>query len=113
MLIFGKVGMDGLVGPIGVAQASTYVINNSSTVALAMVQIATLGAIISANVGMINLIPLPALDGGHIFFEILEGVFKIKIKETTMIRLQNFVMIFFMILGVVIIFNDILRIIGG
>lgn len=69
-LITGRVGIDGLGGVVKVGQvvgeASKYGITN----------LLTLAAMISANLGVMNLLPIPALDGGRIVLLIYEGIFR-------------------------------------
>jgi regulator of sigma E protease len=64
---------------------------------------------ISFDIGLINLLPIPALDGGHIFFLILEGIFRrefsIKLKE----RLTMIGFVFLISLMVVVLYYDILK----
>jgi regulator of sigma E protease len=67
-------------------------------------------ASLSLNLGLLNLMPIPVLDGGHIFIMALEGVarrdFSIKVKEKLL--LGGFVVL--MVLMVTVIYNDLARI---
>ena len=69
-LITGRVGIDGLGGVVKVGQvvgeASKYGLSN----------LLTLAAMISANLGVMNLLPIPALDGGRIVLLAYEGIFR-------------------------------------
>lgn len=64
---------------------------------------------ISFDIGLINLLPIPALDGGHLFFLVLEGIFRrefsIKLKE----RLTMVGFVFLISLMVVVLYYDILK----
>jgi regulator of sigma E protease len=57
-----------LTGPIGIAQETSIATQISGVIYL------TLFALISLNLGLINLLPIPFLDGGHLFFIILEWI---------------------------------------
>lgn len=67
-MVTGQRGVEDLGGPIRIAKYS----GQASKQGLAVV--VWLMALISANLGLINLFPIPALDGGHLLYYILEGV---------------------------------------
>jgi regulator of sigma E protease len=70
----------------------------------------TLMAMISLNLGLLNLMPIPVLDGGHILILMLEGIarrdFSMRVKEKML--LAGFVVL--MMLMVTVIYNDLTRI---
>lgn len=69
-------------------------------------------ALISVNLGVLNLLPIPALDGGHIMFNLYEFLFKKEINEEIMVKLTiaGWVILFSLMgLGL---YNDINRLIG-
>lgn len=69
-------------------------------------------ALISVNLGVLNLLPIPALDGGHIMFNLYELIFKKEVNERIMINLTiaGWVILFSLMgLGI---YNDINRLIG-
>lgn len=68
MLVTGQVGVDQLSGPVGVAEVMATTASYSISAFLQLV------AFISINLGVMNLLPLPALDGGRLVFLILEGI---------------------------------------
>ena len=68
MLVSGEVGVDQLSGPVGVASVMAATASYSIRAFLQLV------AFISINLGVMNLLPLPALDGGRLVFLILEGI---------------------------------------
>ena len=96
-----------LVGPLGIAQLS------GGAAQIGMVALFTLMAMISLNLGILNLLPIPVLDGGHIFIMALEGLsrrdFSVRIKEK--IQLAGFVVL--LMLMVTVIYNDLTRINWG
>ncbi|MDD5401038.1 MAG: RIP metalloprotease RseP [Sulfurimonas sp.] len=69
-------------------------------------------ALISVNLGVLNLLPIPALDGGHIMFNLYELIFKREVNEEIMVKLTiaGWVILFSLMgLGL---YNDINRLIG-
>lgn len=109
MLIKGKISADDLSGPVGVAQIVGEVYDNSKTdgafyVWLNMLNIAVL---LSANLGVMNLLPLPALDGGRLVFLILEGIRRKKIdpEKEGMVHFVGLMLL--MLLMVFVMYNDI------
>lgn len=67
-LVSGRYGMEAVSGPVGVAGAL------SDAAATDVVQLIYLVALISINLGVVNLLPLPALDGGRLLFLLIEMV---------------------------------------
>lgn len=68
MLISGQVGVNDMSGPVGVATVM------SEAARISMKSFLMLTAFISINLGVMNLLPLPALDGGRLVFLIIEGI---------------------------------------
>jgi len=72
-----------------------------------------LTALISVNLGVLNLLPIPALDGGHIMFNIYEIITKKAPSEKVLYRMTVFGWILLLTLMAFTIFNDIYRLFGG
>ncbi len=93
-----------LMGPVGIAQLS------GGAAQIGLVALFTLMAMISLNLGILNLLPIPVLDGGHILIMALEGVsrrdFSVRVKERML--LAGFAVL--MMLMVAVIYNDLTRI---
>jgi regulator of sigma E protease len=93
-----------LMGPVAIAQLS------GESAQLGWIALFGLMATLSLNLGLLNLMPIPVLDGGHIFIMALEGVarrdFSIRVKEKML--LAGFVVL--MMLMVTVIYNDLTRI---
>ncbi|MDO4288747.1 MAG: site-2 protease family protein [Eubacterium sp.] len=106
MLITGQVGMNEMAGPIGMVSMVHDFFQYGA------VTLMTFTALISVNLGVINLLPLPALDGGQIFIIIIEKLVRRDLdpKKANMINYVGFMAL--MLLAVVIAVNDVLRIIG-
>jgi len=101
-LIKGNVSFDQLSGPLQIAKIAGDTAEGGGFKALFMLM-----AIISINLGLINILPFPALDGGHAAIAIIESIYRkelpIKIKYT--IQLLGFIL--FMFLFIFIFINDI------
>lgn len=67
-LFTGKYSMDAMSGPVGVAGAISEAAQNG------LYSLAMITVVISINLGLFNLLPFPALDGGHLFFILIEMV---------------------------------------
>jgi len=93
-----------LMGPIAIAQLS------GESAQLGWIALITLMASISLNLGLLNLMPVPVLDGGHIFIMALEGIarrdFSQAVKEKML--MAGFAVI--LMLMVTVIYNDLTRI---
>ncbi len=93
-----------LVGPVGIAQLS------GSAAELGWVALFSLMSMISLNLGILNLLPIPVLDGGHIFIMAMEGVsrrdFSMRVKE----RMLMAGLVVILTLMVTVIYNDLTRI---
>ena len=85
MLVTGQAGMDDLSGPVGIVSTITQVGTASETVADAVENILYFGSMLAVNLAVMNMLPIPALDGGKIFFLVIDGiaakVFRRKIPE--------------------------------
>ena len=76
-LVTGAVGLRDMSGPVGIVNMIGEVGSNpeiSPTTEAAVRNIASLAALIAVNLAVMNLLPLPALDGGRVFFLVLNGL---------------------------------------
>ncbi|MBI4265756.1 MAG: RIP metalloprotease RseP, partial [Acidobacteria bacterium] len=103
-LFVGETSPRQLMGPVAIAQLS------GESAAAGWMALFTLMASISLNLGLLNLLPIPVLDGGHILIMALEGIarrdFSMAVKEKML--LAGFVLL--MMLMVTVIYNDLTRI---
>lgn len=87
MLVTGQAGVKDLSGPVGIVSTMTQVGEQAATTRAAVENIAYLAALIAVNLAVMNLLPLPALDGGKIFFLVINAVsmqlFKSKYRRNT------------------------------
>jgi regulator of sigma E protease len=105
-LIVGEVPASELGGVISIVKIT------SDATAYGWMSVLAFAALISVNLGVLNLLPIPALDGGHIMFNLYELLFKREVSEAVMVKLTiaGWVVLFgLMGLGV---FNDINRLVG-
>lgn len=102
-LFTGGISLSQLSGPVGIF---SIVGEQSST---GLMNIIYLIAFLSINVGFINLLPLPAFDGGHILFIIIEKIKGSPVNPETENKIHTIGLFLLMLLMIVITFNDILR----
>jgi regulator of sigma E protease len=111
MLIGGQLGKDDVAGPVGIATivGDTYEMAQPYGWTVVILSMLNIAMIISVNLAIMNLLPLPALDGGRLVFIILEMVRgkPIAPEKEGMVHLAG--MIALMVLMVFILFNDISR----
>ncbi len=102
-LVTGSVGVNQLSGPVGIYS----IVGEQSKGGL--VNILYLIAFLSINVGFINLLPIPAFDGGHILFIIIEKVKGSPVKPETENMIHNIGLFFLLALMLYITFQDIIK----
>ena len=103
MLVTGKVGMNDMTGPVGLPKIVGMAYSNGGALALLGIFI-----LISINIGIMNLFPIPALDGGRILF-VLPEFFGIKINKKIEEKIHIIGMIFLMAIMLIIVFFDITK----
>ena len=102
-LFTGRIHLNQLSGPVGIYS----VVGQQRSAGFA--NILYLMAFLSINVGFINLLPIPAFDGGHILFIIIELIKGSPVKPEIENKIHTVFLILLLILMVIITFNDILR----
>lgn len=105
-LIVGEVPTKELGGVISIVKLT------SDATAVGWMSVLFFAALISVNLGVLNLLPIPALDGGHIMFNLYELIFKREASEAIVVKLTIagwVVLLSLMGLGI---YNDINRLIG-
>ena len=111
MIIGGKFSKDDVAGPIGVAQAVDTIYQESKPSGLFYIWInmTQFAILLSANLGVMNLLPIPALDGGRFMFLLIEAVRRKPIppEKEGIVHMIGFLLL--MLLMVVVLFNDIVR----
>lgn len=97
----------GIAGPIGIAQLTGQEIKAGWYAVLELV------ALLSINLAVVNILPVPALDGGRLFLIIVEGIIGKKLPLKVEARVQMIGMIFLFALILLITLHDIYRIVSG
>ena len=115
-LISGRAGMKDLTGPIGIIDTIGQVGENAGSWMAALQNILYFSAFLAVNLAVMNLLPLPALDGGRIFFLLVNWLFlrlagkKLDPKYEGYVHMAGLLLLF--ALMVVVAFNDIVRIVA-
>ena len=109
MLVTGQLSVNDMSGPVGIVKTigDTYdesVSSGAFYVAMNMINIAIL---LSANLGVMNLLPIPALDGGRLLFFLIEAIRGRQMNEEIEGRIHLVGFMLLMVLMVVVMFNDI------
>ncbi len=106
-LVSGSFSLNTLGGPIAIVQES------GKAAAMGVFSYLMFMAIISANLAVLNLLPIPILDGGHLMFLAIEGVRKKPLSESTQMILQRAGLMILIFIMVFALHNDIVRLIRG
>ena len=116
MIVSGQAGIKDLSGPVGIVGTITEVGQQSETVKAAVENIAYLAALIAVNLGVMNLLPLPALDGGKIFFLVINQVSMLLFRKQIPPKFEGYIhaagFILLMLLMAVVLFQDVWRLLG-
>lgn len=111
-LVTGGLGVDDLSGPVGVVDAigTTYEQSKSEGALVLWMNMINMAVLLSANLGVMNLLPIPALDGGRLVFLIVEAIRRKPINREVegMVHFAGFMLL--MVLMVVVMYNDVLKI---
>ncbi len=103
-LFTGKLALNNLSGPVGIYQAV------GETAKSGLLSLIYLLGYISLNVGFMNLLPIPAFDGGRLFFLIIEKIKGSAVSPKFENTVHSVGMCFLLLLMLVITYNDIVRI---
>ena len=106
-IISGRYGLNDLAGPVGTA----VIIEQATTMGLD--SLVMLVAFITINVGVFNLLPIPALDGGRLLFLLIEIIFRKPVPPKFEMIVNSVGMILLLGFVAVVTFNDILRMVMG
>ena len=111
-LITGNVSVKNVSGPVGIVDTVGDAINQSKSYGLrvVMLQILYMSVLLSANLGVMNLLPLPALDGGRLVFILIEAVRgkPVDKEKEGFVHFAGFVVL--MLFMVFVMYNDIIKI---
>lgn len=111
-LITGKISTKELSGPVGIVDTVGTVLDQSTSYGMRVVVLNMLimSVLLSANLGVMNLLPLPALDGGRLVFILIEAVRgkPVSRDKEGYVHFAGFILL--MLLMVFVMYNDIIRI---
>ncbi|MBO5059581.1 MAG: site-2 protease family protein [Clostridia bacterium] len=108
----GETGLDNVSGPVGVAGVVSEAVNSGTNHRESFINILFIVAMLTVNLGIFNLLPLPALDGGRLFFMLIELVRGKPVPPEKEGVVHAIGLLLLLALAVVICFNDILKLIG-
>ncbi|MCD7775428.1 MAG: RIP metalloprotease RseP [Clostridiales bacterium] len=112
-LVTGHYGINDLSGPVGTVSMIAEVTSEAASAGTGFDTIVYIMALITINIGVFNLLPIPALDGGRLFFIIIEGIRRKPIPAKYEGRIHAVGLALLMLFMVVITFNDIKNLITG
>ena len=111
MLFTGKAGVKDMAGPVGMADAvdTIYTESKQDGAYYVWLNMLNFAILLSANLGVLNLIPFPALDGGRLLFLIVEAIRRKPVppEKEGIFHFVGFALL--MLLMVVVLYNDITR----
>jgi len=106
-MVIGEVSTKNLSGPISIAQFSGQAIQSGLVAFLSLV------GLLSLSIGILNLLPIPVLDGGHLMYYLIEMIKGSPVSERVMVVGQTFGLMVIVGLTFVALFNDVIRISHG
>lgn len=111
-LITGHLGIKDLSGPVGVVDAigTTYEQSKKEGMLAVWVNMIYMAIFLSANLGVMNLLPIPALDGGRLVFLVIEAVRRKPVNRQVEGMVHFAGLMLLMLLMVVVMYNDLLKI---
>lgn len=113
MLFTGKLTLDDMSGPVGIVKTIGDAYDQSARdgIFYIIVNMLSIAILLSANLGVMNLLPIPALDGGRFLFLIVEGVTGKRLSEDLEGKINFVGFALLMLLMVVILVNDVKKIV--
>lgn len=100
-IVNGTFSFDMLNGPVGIYKVTEEV------AAQGLMTLINFTAVLSVNLGIMNLLPIPALDGGRILFVLYEGLFRKPLNKKVELNIQLVGVLFLLIVMVLVTWNDI------
>ncbi len=105
-MLIGEASLKNLSGPLTIADYAGQSVQLGLTYYLGFL------ALVSVSLGVLNLLPLPMLDGGHLMYYIFEAVTGRPVSELWLNRLQRVGVALLMALMVIALHNDVARLLG-
>lgn len=111
-LVEKKVSLNKVDGPIGIGRAITQAVQRPTWEGR-IINTIGLMSLISLNLGIFNLLPIPILDGGLILLTTIEGIMRREINQRVKERIYQTAFVALVIFAMVVIFNDVTKWIGS
>jgi regulator of sigma E protease len=105
-MLMGEAALKNLSGPLTIADYA------GKSASMGLTQYLTFLALISVSLGVLNLLPLPVLDGGHLMYYLWEGVTGKPVSDVWMERLQRSGVAMLLLMMSIALFNDFTRLFG-
>lgn len=115
MLVKGQVGREDVAGPVGIAVnvvGATYEATKEYGWQNVLVNMLNITLLLTVNLGVLNLLPIPALDGGRLVFLLWEAITHRPVPPEKEGFVHFLGLMFFLVLMVLILFNDLANIFG-
>lgn len=111
MLFKGQVGVKEMSGPVGVVNVigETYTESAKISMFAVIVNMLNIAILLSANLGVMNLLPIPALDGGRLVFLVIEAIRGKRVNPEREGMVHFIGLMALMVLMVVVLYNDVMR----
>ena len=115
MIIKGRVSRQDVMGPVGTVAVIGGAVQQSSSggLRLTILVLMNLSLMLSVNLGIMNLLPIPALDGGRLLFILLEMLLHKRLNPKWEERINTVGMAILLLLMVAIVFNDVFNLFTG
>lgn len=117
MLLTGKAGLQDMSGPVGIVQIMSDTAAASETTGIALLNMLSIGGFIAINLAVMNMLPIPALDGGRVVCLFLtaayEGITRKKVNPKFESYLHGIGMVLLLALMAIIMFKDVFVIFKG
>ena len=104
-LFRGKISLNQLEGPLGIAKESGRAAREG------VAELLSLMAMIGVNLAVLNLLPIPPLDGGHILMLFIEGTMRRDLSVRVKERFVTVSMVFLLLVFAIVMYNDVLKLI--
>jgi regulator of sigma E protease len=103
LLFSGKVSINQLQGPVGISHLAKQAVERGAGAVISLM------ALISVNLGILNLLPIPILDGGNILLLAVEGVMRRDLSMGFKERFVQVGLVFLLVLFAIVMYHDVLR----